>query len=451
MGLDNLASYGKIFQNKLLYSLLSDNAFLANIEDVLEEDYFDSAAHKWIVKNVKEYYDKYHCCMTMEALVVEVKKLKSNDILKMSVKEDLKLVYDSSIEDIEYVKDEFLSFVRNQKVKEALLKSVDLMASGDFDKIRVVMEASLKAGEPKDIGLILGQDIETRYRESEDILIKMPWKQLNEVTDGGLPPGALMVIMGGTGSGKSTMACHMAISAAKQGFNVAYYTLELSDTYVGKKMDSVLTGIEMKQLKHNRELIESVNGELPGQLIVKEFYPGRSTMDHIEAHQRHLKQDLGIETPFIVIDYPELLRARVTRKEILEESNDIYTDIKGYAKETGKRIIAPSQLNRSGMKADIAEHDSIAGNIGKIFIADFVLTVSRKREDKVAKTARWHVLKSRLGEDGMTYNVSMNLTTNKIEITGDYDPEEIVERQEEAKAKIHKKFKKLEAGELSVA
>lgn len=442
MGLDNLASYGKVFQLKLLYGLLHDNAFLHNVEDILEEDYFDAAAHKWIVNNIKAYYKKYHCSMSMEAMAVEVKKLKNNDILKLSVKEELKQIYLGSTEDIEYVKDEFLSFIRNQKVKEALLNSVDLMGSGDFDKIRAVMENALKAGEPKDIGLILGQDIEIRYRESEEVLIKFPWKELNDVTDGGLPPGSLMVLMGGSGSGKSTMSCHIAIEGARQGFNVAYYTLELSDTYVGKKMDSVLTGIEMKQLKYNKELVEKVNGELPGQLIVKEFYPGRSSMDNIEAHQRHLKNDLGIDIDMVVIDYPELLRARKARKEVFEESNDIYTDIKGYAKETGKRIICPSQLNRSGMKADIAEHDSISGSIGKIFIADFVLTVSRKREDKIAKTARWHILKSRLGEDGMTYNVSMNLTSNKISITGEYDAEEVIEKQNEAKTKMVEKINK---------
>jgi replicative DNA helicase len=446
MGFDNLSNYGRVFQHKVLYAILNDNPFLHNVEDTLEEEYFDSAAHKWIVKNVKQYYAKYHCCMTMEAMAIEVKKLKNNDILKVSVKDELKLVYTGTTEDIEYVKEEFLAFVRNQKVKEALLKSVDLMESGDYGNIRSVMENALKAGEPKNIGLILNKDIELRYRESEDVLVKFPegWDVLNQVTDGGIPPGALIVIMGGTGSGKSTMACHMAVSAARQGFTVAYYTLELSDTYVGKKMDSVMTGIDMKQLKHNKALVEKVNAEVPGQLVVKEFYPGRSTMDDIESHQRHLRNDLNIEVDFVVIDYPELLRPRKYRNDNLQESNDIYTDIKGYAKETGKRIICPSQLNRSGMKADIAEHDSIAGSVGKIFIADFVLTVSRKREDKIAKTARWHVLKSRLGEDGMTYNVSMNLTTNKISVVGEYDPEEITEHQEETKAKITQKFRKIQ-------
>lgn len=445
MGLDNLTSYGKAFQLKVLYALLNDKAFLQNVADILSEEYFDSAAHRWIISCILQYFKKYHTNPTMEVLAVEVKKIKNNDVLKVSVKDELKQVYTGTYEDIEYVREEFLSFCRNQKVKEALLKSVDLMEAGDFNAIRKTMDESLKAGEPKEVGLILKQDIETRYRESEDILIPFPWETLNEITDGGLPPGALFVIMGGTGSGKSTMSCHIALHAAKQGFNVAYYTLELSDKYVGKKIDSVMTGIDMKQLKLNRALIEKLNNEIPGQIIIKEFYPGRSTMDSIEADQRHLHNDLGITTELIVIDYPELLKPRKSRKDSFEESNDVYTDIKGYAKETGRRIVAPSQLNRGGMKADVVEHDGIAGSVGKIFIADFVVTVSRKREDKLAGTARWHILKSRLGLDGMTYNVSMDLTHNKIEMLGDYDPEEVNEKTEEVKEHLRKKFRKLES------
>lgn len=444
MGLDSIANYGKPFQIKVLYALLNDKPFLQNIADIVTPDYFDSAAHKWIVNYVLTYYAKYRTNPTMEVLVVEVKKIKNNDVLKISLKEELKQVYTGTTDDIEYVKEEFLNFCRNQTVKESILKSVDLLESGNFDSIRVTMLDALKAGEPKDIGIILNKDIETRYRESESILVPFPWETLNEITDGGIPPGSLVVIMGGTGSGKSTMACHMALAAAKLGFNVAYYTLELSDKYVGKKIDSVMTGIDMKQLKHNRQLIEELNGKVPGQIIIKEFYPGRSSMDNVEAHQRHLFNDLKIETDLIVIDYPELLKARKVRKDSFEESNDVYTDIKGYAKETGRRVIAPSQLNRGGMKLDIVEHDGIAGSVGKIFIADFVLTVSRKRADKLTNTARWHILKSRLGLDGMTYNVHMDLTHNKIEMLGDYDPEEEVIKVEETKARVRQKFTKLQ-------
>lgn len=442
MTMQSLGNYGREFQSRVLYALLTDKQFLQNLSDLLVEDYFDSTTHKWIVNITLQYFKKYHTNPSMEVMATERKKVKNNDVLKLSIKEELRQVYTGTVDDVEYVKEEFLNFCRNQEMKKAILQSVDLMESGEYESIRKLVDTALKAGEPRDVGLILSKDIETRYRESEDVLVPLPWERLNEITDGGLPPGSLMVIMGGTGSGKSTMACHIALHAAKLGFNVTYYTLELSSPYVGKKIDSVMTGIDMKQLKHNRELIEELNGQVPGQIIIKEFYPGRSSMDNIEAHQRNQSNNMEIETHLIVIDYPELLRPRKSRKDSFEESNDIYTDIKGYAKETGKRIVAPSQLNRGGMKQDIVEHDGIAGSVGKIFIGDFVLTVSRKRADKLHNTARWHILKSRLGLDGMSYSVHMDLTHNKIEILGDYDPEEDTaaaeEMQEEVKAKLKK-------------
>ncbi len=95
------------------------------------------------------------------------------------------------------------------------------------------------------------------------------------------------------------------------------------------------------------------------------------------------------------------------------------------------------------MKSDIVEHEGVSGTIGKIFIATFTFSISRKRKDKLAKTARWHIMKSRLGEDGMTYDVMMDLKHNKIEIVGEYDESgegEVDLNNEGTKEKMRKKM-----------
>jgi len=60
MTLNNLNSYGPGFQIKVLASLLNHKEFLINIHDILSEDYFDNQAHKWVVKEILRYYEKYH-------------------------------------------------------------------------------------------------------------------------------------------------------------------------------------------------------------------------------------------------------------------------------------------------------------------------------------------------------------------------------------------------------
>ena len=48
--------------------------------------------------------------------------------------------------------------------------------------------------------------------------------------------------------------------------------------------------------------------------------------------------------------------------------------------------------------------------------ADFVMSLSRKIEDKIGNTGRFHVIKNRFGPDGLTYPARINTNIGKIEI-----------------------------------
>ena len=85
MTLTNLNSYGTGFQIKVISSLLTHKEFLINIHDILSEEYFDKQAHKWIIKEILRYYDKYHTTPSMDILKVEVKKI-DNEVLQLAVK-----------------------------------------------------------------------------------------------------------------------------------------------------------------------------------------------------------------------------------------------------------------------------------------------------------------------------------------------------------------------------
>ena len=56
---ESLVQYGTNFQSKLLTSLIVSNKFTKQIIDILEINYFDSDANKFIVKSVKDYFKKY--------------------------------------------------------------------------------------------------------------------------------------------------------------------------------------------------------------------------------------------------------------------------------------------------------------------------------------------------------------------------------------------------------
>jgi replicative DNA helicase len=420
----SMSVYGHSFQIKVLFSLLSDKAFLHNIADVLIPEYFESPAHKWIVNLALDYHSKYNTFPTMEVLKVELKKEK-NEVLQLSIKEELKQAYLTSQDDIEYVKEEFFNFCKNQRLKEALLSSVDLLQDGEYEGIRHLIDEALKAGNTKEIGHEYDKDIESRFREEEDKKIPFPWKIFNDITDGGIGSGNLMLLFAPPGIGKSTVVCNMAAHCIKVGYNVVYYTLELDERYVGKKIDSILTGYDVKQLKHHRKEVETAINNLKGRIMIKEYSPGRASLDTIESHLRQLESNNDFYPDLIIIDYPDLLKPRKSRKESKEEIDDIYTDVKGLAKDMKIPIIAPSQINRMGARDEIIEGDKVAGSFQKMMIADLSVSLSRKRKDKINGTGRFHIMKSRLGPDGMTYGASIDLSKGFIEISEDlYDEQE---------------------------
>ena len=72
--------------------------------------------------------------------------------------------------------------------------------------------------------------------------------------------------------------------------------------------------------------------------------------------------------------------------------------------------------HNSSTNDDIIEAGSISDSYRKIMTADFVLSLSRKTEDKLKNTARFHVIKNRFGPDGITYNSSFDASYGGIDM-----------------------------------
>ncbi len=416
MTFSKLNQFGVNFQVKVISSLLTDKDLLINIRDSIDPEYFEDEANGWIVEFILKYFDKYHTTPSLEVVHIEVKKIQ-NEVLKISVIEKLKEAYRASEEDLRYIKEEFSNFCANQQMKKALLTSVDLLNLGDYDGIKRLVSKALKSGESKNLGHIYEKDIETRYRDDDRKPIPFPWKAFNDITQGGYGKGELHLIFGSPKGGKSWVAISMAAYAVILGYNIVYYTLELSEGYVGKRFDAVFTQIAVELLKDNRKKIEETIAELKGRLRIKEFAAGRASLDNLETHLNQLEQQEGFKPDAIFCDYLDLLKNRnVTRKEKREDLDDVYTDARGLAREKQVPFISPSQVNRAGANDKVIEGDKIAGSYGKFMIADFLISLSRSRKDKKQGTGRFFVMGNRLGPDGLIYFAKLDTSKGNIEI-----------------------------------
>ena len=422
MTLKSIEEYGPGFQVKVLAALLNHKSFLTNIYDIITEDYFTNQAHKWIIKEILKYYEKYHTTPSLEVLKVELKKVQ-NEVLQISIKEQLREAYKES-DDLAYVEEEFSSFCKNQMLKKALLQSVELLQAGDYDSIKFMVEAALKAGQDKNIGHEYNKDLESRFREEHRITIPTPWGEFNELLQGGLGNGDFGLIFGNPGGGKSWALIALGANAVSMGYNVIHYTLELGEEYVGRRYDAYFTKIPVNLIIPNKEKVANATKNLPGNLIIREYSPGKASISTVESHIKKCI-DLDFKPDLIIIDYVDLLRSKKTNRERKDEIDDIYTSTKGLARELDLPIWSVSQVNRAGAQDDIIEGHKAAGSYDKIMITDFAASLSRKRQDKVNGTGRWHIMKNRYGMDGLTYGAKVDTSTGHFEIISDAELEDI--------------------------
>ena len=443
---DNLSKYGQSYQTKVVANLVVDRPFLEQVSDILETKYFESDTNKWIVDLTKKYFHKYKNTPTTDYFKTEVQKI-SDNTLQQNVLGQLKAVYQNTQHtDKEWVKSEFVTFCKNQNFKNVILNSVELLKSGQFDKIEKMVRDAVKVGQTADLGLDYKEDIEVRFEEVNRRTVATNWDVIDELMDGGLGPGELGVIVAPSGIGKTWVLSALGAAAVKAGKNVLHYTLELTQNYVGQRYDTIFTSIPSSDLKENKDEIKEKVSRLRGGLMIKYYPPKGITANTIAAHIDMVRQT-KFQPDLIIIDYADLLVSTSSKNNSdYAEQGGIYIDLRAMSGEYQIPIWTASQTNRSAIDSEVIQADKIADSYAKVMNADFIISVSRKDADKLNNTARFHVMKNRFGQDGLTFPAKMDTNKGMIEVYANNSPYGIIASKEAKngellqKQLLHKKY-----------
>jgi len=409
---DKLSEYGYGFQVKVIAALFTDRLFLQQIADIIQSDYFESDANSWVLDVVLRHFREYKTPPTKDVLKVKVTEIE-NDILKTAVLEQLKEIFRyMESDDLSFVKDEILRFCKNQEIKRAIMDSVSLLKMGNYDEIKTKIDGAMKAGSDTNIGLEYKKDVSLRYKEAARDTMTTGWDVIDDLMDGGLAPGELGVVMAPAGIGKSWLLINIGANAIKAGKTVIHYTLELNENYVGQRYDSVITGINAQNLKNHQEDIVDKMSSISGDLVVK-YYPTKSV--GVMGLKAHIEKTimLGRKPDIVIVDYADLLKVSQKDKHVALE--ELYEDLRGMAGEYDVPVWTATQANRSALEEDVIEADKIASSYGKVMVSDFLMSLSRKVEDKMSGTGRGHVIKNRFGPDGITLPCKINTNNGQFQ------------------------------------
>jgi len=447
---DTFSKFGKAFQEKLVKTILFDRTFAAQMEEVLDISYLELKYLQVFVDLFFQHKQSYpHPTYEAMVSVVRTQTEDYSDSVIKQVIDFLARIKSNAIgdDDAEYIKEKSLDFCKKQKLKEAILKSVDLLHSQSFDEIQKVINEAMNLGSDNDQGHDYHKDVEDRFEMKMRNPIPTHWDEIDSITKGGLGKRELGVVVAPTGAGKSMALVHLGAMAVVKGKTVVHYTLELADTVVGQRYDSCLTGVQLKDLMSMKDSIIEVVKHIPGQLIIKEYPTKSASTRTITGHLEKLKQK-GVDVDMVIVDYADLLRPTATgfkTQELRHSLGNIYEELRAIGQVWDIPVWTASQTNRSGLNAEVITMEAISEAFNKCFVADFICTISRTIEDKTENKGRMFVAKNRNGIDGIVY--PMEFDTSKVHLKV-LAPDEhstidavVMKTKQEQDAHLRKKYK----------
>jgi replicative DNA helicase len=268
---------------------------------------------------------------------------------------------------------------------------------------------------------------------------------VDELVRGGLGQKELGVVIAPTGAGKSMALVHLGSQALKAGKTVIHYTLELQDTVIGSRYDSCLTKIPLDSLTAFKEKIYEEVQDIEGKLIIKEYPTKSASTMTLKNHLEKLRMR-SINVDMVIVDYADLLRPVAIQREKRNELESIYEELRGLAQEFKCVVWTASQTNRSGLNAEVITMEAISEAFNKCFVADFIFSISRTIDDKIANTGRMYIAKNRNGPDGLVFPLFMdtaNVSIKVLQPSEDGETDEVSSRKQKEKLfDKYKKFKK---------
>jgi replicative DNA helicase len=197
---------------------------------------------------------------------------------------------------------------------------------------------------------------------------------------GGIKPANLIGIAGSYKSGKTTFALNIILDFIKQGIPCGYFSLEISESELSRKILGMLSGVTYEKLREPKKLIQSEKQELLKLYFdnvdqVKTFplyiTDKRLTETEIRNKAKYWKDRHGVK--IIAVDYIGYIKSN-KKFETRERELTYYSEyMKGLAKELDLTVILLAQLNRSGKQNPGTEN--LAESIGLARDCDFLFTI----------------------------------------------------------------------------
>ena len=179
------------------------------------------------------------------------------------------------------------------------------------------------------------------------------FRDLDALT-GGFQPGNLIILAARPSMGKSALVANFAENAALDGYPVALFSLEMSETELAQRFVASQSKIKGEDLRHGRisdsqwpKILDASRRLGASPLYVDDSSDTGVLEVRAKSRRLHHKLEQRGGLKLIIIDYLQLMRHEGRIESRVEQVSQISRALKSLARELRVPVVALSQLSRN--------------------------------------------------------------------------------------------------------
>lgn len=246
--------------------------------------------------------------------------------------------------------------------------------------------------------------------------------EIDKLIGGWSKNGELVSFLARMGMGKTWILIYCCISAWRAGFKCGFISIEMSESDIGLRMDTVLSGLSNSALRRGNPVDMTIYNKYIADMENKSGIFVRRKKD-FKGHITPSKiaqwiRTAGLDIVFIDgIGYIESERINARNKSDAALITDVSEDLMSVSTDEHCPIILTSQANRGGSDRSMNPGlEAARGSDGVNINATFVASIAYP--DESHETMCLEVLKSRFGTTGSKFNYDWNPDIGYIKSQG---------------------------------